>query len=256
MVGTKNMRLSVLFIGNSYTYFHELWDHFSAAARAGGYEVEVDHVTKGGWTLEKMASTDDEYGKQAHEKLTDRTKRYDIVFLQEQSERPASDPALFYDGVRVLNQKIVAAGAKTVLYQTWGRKTGAESLAKHGWTNESMTKLLAGAYEAIAHECGLALSPAGTAFYDVYTHHPEIELYTEDGSHPSDIGTYLVALCHFATVYQISPVGLSYTGPVKDAETLRVLQRAAHDAVFGPSILSDSERPCSIGITAKNEPQA
>lgn len=248
---TKGKQLSVLFIGNSYTYFHELWNRFADVAASCGFEVTVDQVTKGGWTLEKMASLDDEYGRIAHEKLTDRTKDYDIIFLQEQSERPAADPARFFDAVRELVTKIRATEAKTVLYQTWGRKAGAESLEKHGWTNESMTRLLAAAYEAIAAECGVELSPVGSAFFDVYTHHPEIELYTADGSHPSEIGTYLAALCLFATVYQKSPLEVPYTGPVEDAACLRILQQAAHDAVFGGSILTDGERICSVGIRAK-----
>ena len=230
--------LRVLFIGNSYTYYNEVWTMLEGIARADGREVITDHVTKGGWTLEKMASLDDEFGKQAHEKLTDPDTHYDVVFLQEQSLRPAVSPALFFTAVRNLCQKVKAKGAEVVLYQTWGRKSGADKLEEYGWTNESMTRLLAKSYEAAADECETALSPVGTAFYDVYTHHPEIELYNPDKSHPSATGTYLAALCHYATLYQASPVGNAYAPEALDTKAIALLQQAAHDAVFGESILA------------------
>ena len=226
--------LRVLFIGNSYTYYNEVWTMFEGIARADGRAVITDHVTKGGWTLEKMASLDDEYGKQVQEKLTDPEAHYDVVFLQEQSLLPAIAPELFFAAVRRLCQKVrEEKGADVVLYQTWGRKTGSPQLEENNLTNESMTKLLAKSYGAAADECETALSPVGTAFYDVYTHHPEIELYNPDRSHPSAIGTYLAALCHFATVYQKTPIGNTYAPTDADAEAVQILQQAAHDAVFG-----------------------
>ena len=230
--------LRVLFIGNSYTYYNEVWTMLEGIARADGRAVIPDHVTKGGWTLEQMASLDDEFGKQAHEKLTDPDTHYDVVFLQENSVIPAAAPGLFYDAVRSLFQKAKAKGAEVVLYQTWGRKSGADKLEEYGWTNESMTRLLAKSYEAAADECETALSPVGTAFYDVYTHHPEIELYNPDKSHPSATGTYLAALCHYATLYQASPIGNTYAVEGLDADAIRILHQAAHDAVFGKSILA------------------
>ena len=229
--------LRVLFIGNSYTYYNEIWTVLEGIARADGREVITDHVTKGGWTLEKMASLDDEFGLQAHKKLTDPQTHYDVVFLQEQSLRPAIAPELFFAAVRSLCQKSKAKGAEVVLYQTWGRKTGSLQLEEHGMTNESMTRLLAKSYEAAADECETALSPVGTAFYNVYTNHPEIELYNSDQSHPSAVGTYLAALCHYATIYQTTSVGNVYSVEGLDADAIRILQQAAHDAVFGKSIL-------------------
>ena len=229
--------LRVLFIGNSYTYYNEIWTVLEGIARADGREVITDHVTKGGWTLEKMASLDDEFGLQAHKKLTDPQTHYDVVFLQEQSLRPAIAPELFFAAVRSLCQKSKAKGAEVVLYQTWGRKTGSLQLEEHGMTNESMTRLLAKSYEAAADECETALSPVGTAFYDVYTNHPEIELYNPDLTHPSATGTYLAALCHYATLYQGSPMGNTYAPEGLDATAIVILQKAAHNAVFGKSIL-------------------
>lgn len=73
-----------------------------------------------------------------------------------------------------------------------------------------MTLRLAAAYEKIAAEQGCLVSPVGTAFYAVHTRHPEIALYTEDCSHPSLTGSYLAALCHFASLYGDSPLDVDY----------------------------------------------
>jgi hypothetical protein len=68
---------------------------------------------------------------------------------------------------------------------------------------------------------------------DVYTNHPEIELYHEDKTHPSAAGTYLAALCHYAKLYRKSPIGVSYRFGVENEEEALILQKAAHKAVFG-----------------------
>lgn len=56
---------------------------------------------------------------------------------------------------------------------------------------------------------GYAVSAVGPAFLDVYTNHPEINLYNADNSHPSVAGSYLAALCHYAAIYGLSPLGLA-----------------------------------------------
>ena len=47
--------LSVLFIGNSYTYYNSLWTIFRGLASKAGYKVTVSSITSGGYTLEKFA---------------------------------------------------------------------------------------------------------------------------------------------------------------------------------------------------------
>lgn len=119
---------NVLFIGNSYTYYNELWHLFQRVAKSQKIKVEVEAVYQGGYTLEQMSDPADTFGKQVDAKL--KNTQYDIVFLQEQSERPAINRAPFYQAVRDLGAKIKTNGATAVLYQTWGRKTGSQDLTK------------------------------------------------------------------------------------------------------------------------------
>ena len=239
----------VLFIGNSYTYFNNLWDIFFAVSKGEGYELETASVTQGGYTLQQMADVTNSFGARVDNLL--KTQKYDAVFLQEQSLTPATSPASFYDAVRALDEKVTANGAKGILYQTWARKAGSAELGAYGLTHESMTMKLAASYEAIAEECGMFLSPVGSAFYDVAKNHPEINLYNSDYSHPSPAGSYLAALCHYATVYGKSPVGVSYVCGVNTLEAAEILQQAAHKAVFGESIVTDEYRCSSVGVTQK-----
>lgn len=228
---TPNQDLRVLFIGNSYTYFNEIWEHFAAMAREAGYRATVDHVTKGGYTLAQMNDPENEYGAQVAQKL--QKDAYDVVFLQEQSHTPVSNQEAFFAASKALCEKIRAIGARPIFYQTWGRKKGHEVLEKFGWTPEGMSRALAESYRAIGEETQATVSPVGDAFLDVYTNHPEIELYHTDKTHPSPAGTYLAALCHFATLYRQSPLNISYRYGVETEEEARILKEAAHKAVLG-----------------------
>lgn len=228
---TPNQDLSVLFVGNSYTYVNKLWDQLREVASSMGYRVSVDHVTKGGYRLCQMNDPENEYGAQVAQKLKENS--YEVVFLQEQSHTPISDPENFYSAVRELCQKARAIGARPILYQTWGRKAGHEVLAEYGWTPEGMSRALSASYRAIGEETKATVSPVGDAFLDVYQNHPEIDLYHEDKTHPSPAGTYLAALCLFATLYRTSPVGVPYVFGVESDEEALILQKAAHRAVFG-----------------------
>ena len=61
------------------------------------------------------------------------------MILQEQSLRPITEPEKFRAAASNLNGRIRAIGAQPVLYATWGRQSGSETLAELGLTNESMT---------------------------------------------------------------------------------------------------------------------
>ena len=220
---------SILFIGNSYTYFHDMPTAlFQKIAESAGYTVQVSSITKGGWTLEKHADIADEYGKAVDAAL--RENRYDYVILQEQSVRPASEPEKFYAAVRSLADKIRANGAAPILYATWGRKSGSKILAEHGWTNEVMTEKLAAAYRTIGKEIDAKVAYAGLAFYDVNTQHGDtVDLYDPDLSHPSAAGSYLAALTIFARIFDADPTEVTFNDDLPQA-TAAILKKAAKQA--------------------------
>lgn len=220
--------MNILFIGNSYTYYHELWNVFQKVAESAGYLVTVDHVCRGGYYLDQFLDLTDPAAVEVEEKLNQ--NKYDYVCMQEQSVCPFANYERFSNGSMKLYEKIQKNGAKAFFYQTWGRKTGSETLQEFGWTNQSMTEGLREAYVRMGKTLNIPVSPVGSAFYAVYTTHPEIELYDPDKTHPALAGTYLAALCHFATLTGEDPMRVSYDADLGE-EVTGVLKQAAKEIV-------------------------
>ncbi|HEU0119086.1 MAG TPA: SGNH/GDSL hydrolase family protein, partial [Bryobacteraceae bacterium] len=173
--------LRVLFLGNSYTYYHHLAGLVEGMARAaGGRPIEARSVTLGGATLEALY--------RETEALTIlRGGKWDVVVLQEQStlgvhihngDAVINLPAAFHTWARVWDTEIRAHGARTAFLQTWARRGRPEQQPHLNWS-----------YASIAKELNAAVIPAGMAFQLA----DGIELYQPDGSHPSAAGSYLAA---------------------------------------------------------------
>lgn len=252
-------KLNILFIGNSYTFYTDYnydkpnreiekttFMKFKQIANANNFDVRVDSVTTGGYSLLQHADINNPDGAKVEEKLSHKGF-YDLVFMQEQSMNPSLKRELFYDGVRSIYQKVKKSGAKGILYETWGRKKESPDLARYNFTNESHTQINIASYQAIAEELNIPVCHVGTAFYDVYTNYSNIiNLYDADNYHPSEYGTYLIAYTFYASVFGRSPVGLKvFNVPYED-----ILQQAAFDATFGKSILKDEYKTSSLGITS------
>ena len=201
--------MNVLFIGNSYTYFHDLPAVFASLANENGKGVTAHSVTRGGRKLCQFMDTEDDCTKELDTVLAGNPP-YDAVFLQEQSLLPYRDYEAFFSGAKHVADTVRAAGAKRLLfYVTWGRKPGCPTLDEMGWTHESMTDGLASAYGRAADALGMDCAPVGAAFHKLVENHTEIELYDPDGSHPSYMGTCLASLVMYKTVFGEMPKAMT-----------------------------------------------
>ena len=64
-------KLRVLFVGNSYTYFHHMpQTAFTETAKAAGITVEVTEVTHGGYKLCWFADAENEEGKRLPDSIS------------------------------------------------------------------------------------------------------------------------------------------------------------------------------------------
>ena len=237
---------SILFIGNSYTFYNDMPNTiFKPYLEAAGYEVTVDSITKGAYRLSQFADPEDEYGARVEAALTGE-KVYDYVILQEQSIRPCTENVGdFYQATRNLVARIRKTGAEPILYATWGRKTGNETLDKYGWTNESMTWMLAAAYSAIGEELGVRVMQVGVAFYDAYTRYPNIEIYHTDKTHPSYEGSFIAALTLASGILGIDPFSVGYKGAMPDSRA-EVLCGSAKFALSGEWSIPDEYRTKTV----------
>lgn len=226
----------VLFIGNSYTSANNLPDMFRNLSLSLGHPVVVDANAPGGQRLMNHASNPTTESKINAE-------IWDFVVLQAQSQEPAFPPSQVEDEVypyaQILNDMIEAnhACSETVFYMTWGRKLGDQQNCA-GWppvcTFDGMQERLMAGYMTMAAQNDATVSPVGLAWKSAMDNDPteSINLYSGDNSHPSVAGTYLTACVMFATLFQQSPVGASYTAELPEGDAL-FLQHTAAEVVLG-----------------------
>jgi hypothetical protein len=101
-----------------------------------------------------------------------------------------------HENVRLFDEAIKRAGARTVLYLTWAKRHAPE-------TQDAITE----AYTSIAKEIGADVIPAGVAWERFMKKHDRPVLHDRDGSHPTIAGTYLAACAAYATLFGAGPRG-------------------------------------------------
>ena len=195
--------MKLLFIGNSYTFFSDMPELFRKLAEENSKELEVYSVTKGGRKLVSFLDAEDEYTVKLEKLLAENS--FDTVILQDNSTVSLLDRDAFNSGVTYLAERFKALGARVILYETWGRKDGSPTLDEHGWTHDGMSEAVAHAYADVARELNIEVSRAGAAFHYALRHFPDIDIYNPDKTHPSYVGSCLIAMKHYETVYGEPP---------------------------------------------------
>jgi MYXO-CTERM domain-containing protein len=246
---------SLLFVGNSYTFVGDL-DLRSAELLRTAPEMaalEVTRLAEPGYTWTQHLELANTAGSAWSAALVSPTTPFDWVILQEQSQIPGfpssnSEYMSSLSSVGALDDLIEAQGASTLLLLTWGRRAGDETNPDLYPDFATMEALLEDGYRAYQaaitrEDRPVDIIPAGPAFAQVYAADVAagrdpldpaslfFSLYQGDGSHPSPLGTYLVALTVYGTLTGESPVGL----PAPDGtaeETIDALQEASRAAVF------------------------
>ena len=195
--------MDVLFIGNSYTYYNDMPKMFEQLAVSNNKNITVHSITQGGRKLNSYADNEDPVTIVLDALLNE--QKFDICFIQEQSVLPATDFDGFIEGLDCVINKLRTKADHFILYATWGRKAGSSILEDHHWTTESMTNLVTAAYRKAAKLYNAQVSPVGNNFLYITNQYPDIDLYNEDLSHPSYLGSCLSALTHYYTVFHEFP---------------------------------------------------
>jgi hypothetical protein len=222
----------VLLVGNSYTHFHMLHRLIERIAASAGTPLRVDAVTHGGYSLrmhwQKSA---------ARERIASRAYRF--VVLQDHSLRPVDHLDEFDDYGERFARAIVSSGAQPVLYQTWPRSPHSRFYGERERSQprsvDEMAARLEQAYGALATREGARLAPVGRAFTAGLAAHPELELYSADGTHPSWAGSYLAACVLYGTLTGNDPRRASYAPWELPAEQAPVLRALAAQVLTGDS---------------------
>jgi hypothetical protein len=221
--------VSVLFIGNSFTFMNEMPLMFKEIAKSKGKTVHVERVTEGGKSM-------DWHSKQEKTYTTIRSRKWDYVILQELSNTPAQPDTktetISLPFFRQLSDSIRknAECTKIMLYMTWGYKNGNSQWAEIN-TYEAMQARITSTYLRFSDLLSAQISPVGAVWSQVRSNYPALELYDPDSFHPSPLGSYLSAATFYASIFGDSPYGSKYYAGL-DPYTVEMIQLSASQTVL------------------------
>lgn len=228
-VTRENKPLSILFIGNSFSYYNNLPGLVARFARASNTRLVIGSVLRGGATL-KMLWDDGE----APRKLLGKT--WDYVVLQERGRLGGvirdgivhvSKPQVFIAYATRFDKAAKKIGAKTILYCP---------PAFLGVARPDDTKKLHAAHKALARKLRAPMIPAGAAFMLARRERPSMNLYAPDKHHPNPLGTYLVASLFYKSLFKKRVSGLPLISYFSKSRKLpknpKLVKISASDARF------------------------
>ncbi len=243
---TKQKKLNVLFIGNSFTAQHNLSQLVKAMAEAGDPTLRFDVTTViyGGrrlvdhWrlgtpnfvriaeltageeqatvkSLEEMVAKDskDKYAPSAlarhrdlSKNLESRRKKWDIVVLQSYRDDMEGEKSLYVEYAPKYAELIKAQGGRVVLYETTPTTQNSKPLTAPPDPAKVTEK--AKVIAALAKRIDATVVPMSMVALRCQTVRPDLTLrYVKDGHLNQNMG-YLTACTFYAALFNRSPEGL------------------------------------------------
>ena len=222
----------VLFVGNSYTYVNDLPQMVANMAASVGDQLVHTSSTPGGCTFQQHC---------INQSMTlIRQGGWDAVVLQEQSQLPSFpqeqvEVEVFPFAAQLVDSIYSSSPcAEPIFYMTWGRRDGDQDNAPYFpvlGSYEGMDSMLCQRYMQMAADNDASLCPVGRVWRKLRAEHPDINLYADDGSHPSLAGTYAAACAFYAVLFHHDPADLTFGGEVADDDA-RTIRAAASEVVW------------------------
>ena len=226
VLGKPTKTVSVLFIGNSFTFVNDIPGKLIQIASSDDtnkIRLEVSSVTKGGADLAYMFQN-----AEAHNAL--KLQHWDYLVLQEQSEWTGSQARIeqTYSSVNNWNQAARHVGAKPILYETWADEAGSPFYTEKdsyffGQNPDQVQENIDAESTTLAQHFDMAIVPVGNywAYAEKQPNAPE--LYAVDHHHPSIAGTYLTALIFYRVFTGHTPSNVTYRPPELTPEQAQFL---------------------------------
>jgi hypothetical protein len=204
--------LNVLFIGNSLTYTHDIPAMFERVAESEGVAVSHGVVVFPGVALEDHWVLGDARNAIAR-------GGWDVVVLQQGPSSLPENRAMLIEWSQRFAEEIRQAGGRPALYMVW---PASDRSADFDAVSES--------YRQAAEAVDGILVPGGEAWRAAWRKDAGLRLYGPDGFHPSQMGSYLIALTMLEAITDRSSTRLPDLGLGIPIETRRLLADAAHEA--------------------------
>ena len=218
--------LRVLFIGNSYIYYNNLPQMVSLLSDSLNTKLICKKSTYGGSTLGDHWNS--RKGLRTREILE--KEKFDIVIIQDNSMWPLEHADSVSMFGKLFCDLIKSKKATPYIYNTWSREATPK-------TQPAINKV----YETLALETQSVLVPVGSIWAEAKIQKPATQLYFTDGSHPSPLGTFLIALCFVKKITGILPTKYAtvYNYPAIDNESIRLMQVSENDILFFSKLVNN-----------------
>ena len=216
----------VLFVGNSYIYYNNLIQMIGLITDSLDTKIMCKKSVIGSATLGEHWNGS--RGLQSRKIIAN--GRFDAVVIQDNSMRPLEfkDSVLYYGGL--FCKAIKTKGAKPYLYNTWARQK----------TPETQTAINA-VYQELAKNEGATNVPIGNCWARALEINKDVVLFHPDGSHPSAMGTFMIALGFIKQITGKIPEKYAtvYNYIDKDGETFRIMQLTEAEIQFCVRVVNE-----------------
>ncbi len=212
----------ILLIGNSYTT--QCSEQISNIFKKESGTWELSFLTKGGKDLAFHLANPET-------KKRIQSQKWDIVVLQEQSQKSGRGGHFsksFHESVAGLSKIIRETGAIPYLYLTWGRKTGDQKNPEIYPDFPTMQKKISAAYFKAGKKNRAGILPVGLAYSKIKEQNQPLfeSLYKKDGSHPSQVGAFLVSSVFWGVLTGKDPTTIKGNGSIEKTQAIQLRQAA------------------------------
>ena len=177
----------ILFIGNSLTYANDLPGMVEGLASAAGLKLQTAQVAYPNYSLADHLQQGDAARSIA-------TRGWRIVVLQQGPSGQPESQRLLRQDTAAFDVRIRAVGARTALFSVCADSHGPSTFDE---VRES--------YSLAAADVGCVYLPVNEAWSLAWDRQSTLCLYSSDGFHPSEEGSYLAALVMVGVLAGASP---------------------------------------------------
>ena len=210
----------ILFIGTSDTFFNLGLDYHLPLMAASGFPpifIKAGSETRGGAPLADLWQN-----PQVQSRIG--SGNWDVVVVEGEYAMGADveDERSYFEHLRKFDELIRDQGGRTVVFMDWQLKPEGRYA-----TGFPQIEEIAAVVSRAATQVDAEVAPVGLAWARALAERPALALYITDYVHPTMAGTYLTAAVFYTTLFDRSPVDLTYkpADSLPDTEALEYLRR-------------------------------